>query len=109
MSVQLVFDLLAKAASEGVTWTRHRWRLSETLRDETMASAGARLCGYSRARSPLGTQSRKALPGQRIAVIHAALTACVVAAHGQFGPSRRSSLFAGGAQDDRAAPAATNS
>lgn len=69
MSVHLVFDLLAKAASEGVTWTRHRWRLSETLRDETMASAGARLCGYSRTRSPLGAQLRKASPGQWIAVM----------------------------------------
>lgn len=67
MSVHLVFDLLGWATSAGVTWTRHRWRLNETLRDETMASAGARLCGYSRTRSPLGTQPRKALPGQWIA------------------------------------------
>jgi hypothetical protein len=39
MSAHLVFDLVAKAASAGVTWTRHRWRLHETLR-ETMARAG---------------------------------------------------------------------
>ena len=59
MSVHLVFDLLAKAASRGVTWSRRR-RLHETSR-EIMACAGARLRACARNSAPLGTQPRNAL------------------------------------------------
>jgi len=106
MSAHIVFDLVAKAASAGTS--------------PGPVTAGACMrppVRPWRARGPVigllsnpvpSRDTAAQSPARAVDRFNAALTACVVAAHGQFGPSRRSSLFAGGAQDDRAVPAATN-